>query len=393
MKEKKCDILVVGCGPAGSSAARSAAMKGLKTIIIEKKKIIGTDVKCGEGIGEYLIPYLPFQIPKSQIKWKIDGMFFWTDNISVEKTGKRWKGYSINRKNFDKWLSELAIKENAELYTESELISFEFNEENYIQKAIIKKKSTEYKILPKIVIAADGSESKVLKLLNLYNPKNGDLAEVYSWEMKNLNLFKPHMEQIFTGDFTPSGYAYIFPKSKNIANIGIGGLYPNQKMRKYFDDFLDIEHVKKQVKNAEYVTEKSKPAIWNSITDKWTYNNVILTGDAANQNLKPFIEGVLPSIICGDIAGKIASKMYRNNNFDNDQYKREVFKKLNIHFKNSLELQDYIGNIFTGEGREKYLQFFGIVTELFDYKHILEINNKNYNELKKIIYNIKKKLC
>jgi digeranylgeranylglycerophospholipid reductase len=389
MKEKKCDILVVGCGPAGSSAARSAAMNGLKTIIIEKKKIIGKDVKCGEGIGEYLIPYLPFQIPKSQLKWNINGMFFWTDNISVERTGKRWKGYSISRKNFDWWLSELAIKENAELYNESELISFELNEENYVQKAIINKKSTQYRILPKIVIAADGSESKVLKLLNLYNPKNGDLAEVYSWEMKNLNLYKPHMEQIFTGDFTPSGYAYIFPKSKNTANVGIGGLYPKHKMRKYFDDFLEIEHVKKQVTDGKYVIEKSKPAIWNNITDKWIYNNVILTGDAANQNLKPFIEGVLPSIICGDIAGKIASKMYHNNNFDDNQYKREVFKKLNIHFKNSLELQEYIGNIFSGEYREKYLQFFAIVTELFDYENMSYINKKNYNELKKMILKLK----
>jgi digeranylgeranylglycerophospholipid reductase len=389
MKKKKCDILVVGSGPAGSSAARSAAMNDLKTIIIDKKKIIGEEVKCGEGIGEYLMSYLPFEIPKNQLIWKIDGMFFWTDNISVERLGERWKGYSINRENFDRWLSELAIKENAELFTESELISFDINEDNQIKKAIINRKSNQYEIFPKIVIAADGSESKVLKLLNLYNPKKGDLAEVYSWEMKNLNLYKPHMEQIFTGDFTPSGYAYIFPKSKNIANVGIGGLYPKKKMRKYFDDFLDIGHVKKQVNNAEYVIEKSKPAMWYNITDKWVYNNVILTGDAANQNLKPFIEGILPSIICGDIAGKIASNMYYNNNFNDNQYKIEVFNKLNIHFKISLELQKYIGNIFSRKHREKYLQFFGIVTELFNNENISDTNINNYNELKKMILKLK----
>jgi len=389
MKKMKCDILVIGSGPAGSCAARSAAMTGLKTIIIDKKKIIGKDVKCGEGIGEYLLPYLPFKIPRNQLKWKINGMFFWTDNIYVERTEKRWHGYSIHREEFDKWLSELAIKENAELWTESELIGFEINENNYISKAIINKNTKQYEILPKIVIAADGSESTVLKLLNMYNPTNGDLAEVYSWEMKNLNLYKPHIEQIFTGDFTPSGYAYIFPKSKKVANIGIGGIYPKHKMRKYFDDFLDLNHVKKQVKNAEYVIEKSKPAIWNDITDKWIYNNVVLTGDAANQNLKPFIEGILPAIICGDIAGKIASKICFKNNFDENQYTNKVLKKLDIYFKNSKELQMYIGNIFNKEGKEKYLQFFSIVTELINYENILEINKKNYDELKKMILKLK----
>ena len=31
----RCDVLVVGAGPAGSSAARAAAKKGLKTILID----------------------------------------------------------------------------------------------------------------------------------------------------------------------------------------------------------------------------------------------------------------------------------------------------------------------------------------------------------------------
>ena len=36
------------------------------------------------------------------------------------------------------------------------------------------------------------------------------------------------------------------------------------------------------------------------------FGNVLFTGDAANQNFKPYVEGILPSIICGDIAGKTA---------------------------------------------------------------------------------------
>ncbi len=246
----------------------------------------------------------------------------------------------------------------------------------------MKKKEKLFEILPKVVIAADGCESTVLKLLDLYHPKSGDIADVYSMEMKNLDLYKPHLEQIFTGEFTPCGYAYIFPKSKHIANIGVGGIYPKKELEKYFDEFLEIPHVKKQTKNADIIIDKSKAAVWNDLTDKWIYGNVILTGDAANQNLKPFIEGIIPSIICGNIAGKFAFSIHTKKNIDNDHYLNEVKNVLNKHFEISKKLQDVIGYLFTKKGKEKYLQFFGIVSELLTTEEIEASENMNYEELK-----------
>ncbi|MEM0493600.1 MAG: FAD-dependent oxidoreductase, partial [Candidatus Thermoplasmatota archaeon] len=48
MDKIKCDVLVVGAGPAGCAAARSAAKNGAKTIFIDKKKEVGVPVLCGE---------------------------------------------------------------------------------------------------------------------------------------------------------------------------------------------------------------------------------------------------------------------------------------------------------------------------------------------------------
>jgi len=388
----ECDVLVVGAGPAGSSAARSAAMNGAKTIFIDKKEEIGVPVQCAEGIGKYLFPHLPFKIPKEQLIWKIDGMFFWADDIFIEKIGDQWKGYSVDRRRFDKWLSELAVKNGAELWTSTELVEFEFDNDNNVKKTLVKRNKKNFEIYPKVVVAADGCESTVLKLLNLYHPKKGDLAEVYSWEMKNLDLYKPHLEQIFTGDFTPSGYAYIFPKSKNVANVGVGGIYPEKKLEKYFEEFLEIDHVKKQVKNAEYIIEKSKKAVWSDLVDKWIYENVILTGDAANQNLKPFIEGILPSIICGDIAGKKAFYTYHKKEDHGENYEDEVKKILNVNFEISKQIFDCVGHIFAKKGKEKYLQFFGIVTQLLNMEKIEELENMNYNELKSEILKVKNEM-
>lgn len=386
--EKNCDVLIIGAGPAGSSAARSAAMHGAKTIFIDKKEEIGKPVQCAEGIGAYLFPYLPFQIPNEHLVWKMDGMYFQADDIAIEKKGDFWKSYSCDRRNFDRWLSHLATEKGANLIKKAELTDLELDEENTVKKAIVHKDKKAIEIKPQTVIAADGVESTVLKLLKLYHPKNGDLAEVYSWEMKNLDLYKPNLEQVFTGDFTPSGYAYIFPKGKHTANIGVGGIYPEKKLETYFEEFLENPHVKKQVKNADFVIEKTKKAVWNDLTKYQIIQNVILSGDVANHNLKPFIEGILPAIISGNAAGKTSADFIKNK-----KNKLSYSKTLNEEFikfiKDSEAIKEITTEILKQKNKKKYLQFFGIITELLHFQNLMKTYEMSYEEIKSMIIGMK----
>jgi digeranylgeranylglycerophospholipid reductase len=386
-----CDVLVVGAGPAGCAAARSAALKGVRTILIDKKREIGFPVHCAEGIGRYLFPYLPFRIPRKYLIWNIEGIVFRTDDICILRRGDPWCGYNIERKDFDKWLSEVSVSCGAELWTDSNLIGLRVGEDGNVKKAIINKRGKNVEVSPKVLVAADGSESTVLKLLNLYKPKKHSIAEVYSWEIKNVKLYKDHFEQIFIGEFTPpGGYAYIFPKSKNVANVGVGGAFPKKKMVDYFEDFMQIKYISEQMANAEFVIEKSKSAVIDDITDKWVYENILLAGDTANQNLKPFIEGILPSIICGNIAGNLGANMCSKKKLDNEYYLRMVNKRLGGNFENSKQFQDAIEYIFSKDGKNRYLQFFGIVSGLLELRRIKEFEDMTDDEIRdKLLRRIK----
>ena len=46
------DILVIGAGPAGSSAAKHAALNGAKVLMIDKKSEIGSPKRCAEGVSK-----------------------------------------------------------------------------------------------------------------------------------------------------------------------------------------------------------------------------------------------------------------------------------------------------------------------------------------------------
>jgi digeranylgeranylglycerophospholipid reductase len=377
----ECDVLVVGAGPAGSSAARAAAEAGAKTIFIDKKKEIGVPVQCAEAIGEYLIPFLPFTIPEEFLKWKIDGLSFWTEDITIKRKGGSWTGYAIDRDSFDNWLANNAIRAGAKLHLETELIDLEFGENYRVTKAIVEIGDGVKEIEPKVVIAADGVDSIMLDLLGLKKEKKGSTGEIKSFEMHNLRLDNPHYDQLFMGDFAPGAYGYIFPKSKNTANVGTGFLFHQKSLDRCYEEFLEIPKVKRQIKNAICIKEKTGRVPFCYLTDKWVYGNVLLAGDVANQNFKPLIEGFLPAIVCGDLAGKRVAK-YLTGKAVLDSYPQDIENKLGFLIKNSDILLNIAYDLLQSEEKKEMLLTLGMNTNIFSYKKIEKLKKENYETLK-----------
>jgi len=378
-------VLVVGAGPAGASAAYKAASNGLKTIIIDKKIEIGVPIQCAEAIGKYLIPLVPFKIPKNQFIWDIHGISIYYDDLMITKTGNDWAGYSINREKFDKWLFNKAIKANARSILNCELVDLKFENE-YAKHAYVKAGNRTKKIKFKILIACDGVYSTVREICNLGYEKIGSIAHVYSFEMKNLNIKNPEFEQVYVGEFTPSGYAYIFPKSKNKANVGVGGIFPKKKMETYFSEFLEIPYVKKQLKNGKIIDNRSGYAPFAGFGHDIVFNNILFAGDSANQNIKPFIEGILPGVICGYYAGKIAAKTIRSNNIIQlNEYPKTINKILGEIFENSNPLIDIMIDLFRMQDKKKYYLIFAIAASLIKPNEIKYLKNLDDNEIEKII--------
>jgi digeranylgeranylglycerophospholipid reductase len=301
-----CDVLVVGGGPAGSSAARASAKNGANTILIEKRERID-QVSCAEGVGSYLFPLLPFKIPRNQLIWRIEGISFSDGEMEIIQKGPFYKGWSIERKNFDNWLLNSAKENGSQITMDAELTDLKYSNDYDVKEVTIKIGKTSKIIKPKILIAADGVESSVAKKLGIYEKKTQGIGYVHSWEMKDVKLKHKHIEQMYFGDFAPGVYAYVFPKSESSANIGVGSSKGKKNIEKYFEEFLN-EIIKSQIKNAKKTIDRSGEAPIKYSIPKICYGNVIFTGDAANQNFKPYAEGILPSVICGDIAGKTASR-------------------------------------------------------------------------------------
>ena len=379
-----CDVLVIGAGPAGSTAARAAASAGANTILIEKKGEIGVPVQCGEGIGAYLFSFLPFKIPEEQLVWKLTEISLWADGVTVTRTGRLWTTYMINRNVFDTWLAKRAEVAGAHVLTNTELISLEFNDDCTVTQATVKTPGGEKLIKPRVVIAADGVDSTVLKLLGFKIDKKTTCGKVLSFEMTNLHLSAPRSFQLFLGDFAPGVYAYILPKSRTTANVGAGTIVPQKKVKHCYEEFLELPPVKSQLKDGAVVADKSGWAPIRYFTDKWVYGNVLLVGDAANQNFKPFVEGIIPTIICGDLAGKTASEFIRGKS-SLSAYPNRVRDTLGSFFLDSDQLIPVLYKQGTSSPTKEHLLRLLLFANIISVKQLEQLECADETKIKNII--------
>jgi digeranylgeranylglycerophospholipid reductase len=379
-----CDVLVVGGGPGGSSAARAAAAAGARTILIERKREIGVPVQCGEGIGAYLIPFLPLRIPREQLVWQLNEIAFWAQGSTIMRAGKLWTTYMLNRDSFDAWLARGAEEAGAQVCTSTELIGLTRNEAGTVTAATVRTPAGEHEFRPRVVIAADGVDSTVLKLLGFAIDKKTTCGKVVSYELTGLRLTKPRSFQVFLGEFAPGVYAYILPKSATRANVGAGTIDPQQRVKRCYEAFLELPTVAEQLRTGVVVREKSGWAPIRYFTAKWVYGNVVLVGDAANQNFKPFVEGIIPTIICGDLAGKTASDYLRGRG-SLERYTARVKAKLGSFFADSDELTPllYVSG-WSSDPKQCLLRLclFANIISLQQFEHMVQAD---YTTIKRIV--------
>jgi digeranylgeranylglycerophospholipid reductase len=118
------DLIVVGAGPAGSTAAWQAAELGLSVLLLEKRQEIGSPVRCAEGVPHealtgFLEPdplWISARVDRAQIVARIDG------RVAQRWTGGGDLGYVLERRIFDRALAERAARRGAQVWVKTAAI-------------------------------------------------------------------------------------------------------------------------------------------------------------------------------------------------------------------------------------------------------------------------------
>lgn len=378
------DVTISGLGLAGLSALKALKDKNanLRVAAIEKQNMVAERIECAEGIAAYLMPFLPFKLNDNALQWKIKGMKLNAFNETITRTGMLWNGFTLNRRILQENIFNEA-KNNAEILFNSTIV--EINQKKEFLELKLNNKKT---IKTRFLIASDGIKSNVFKIL--FPEKKVEMADVKNVEMHNLKLENPLFEEIYFTDATPLGYGYIFPKSKKTANIGIGGINTIKKIEDSFNEFIEMPKVKKQLENARIIEDKSGSAPLY-VPEKINTENIIFVGDAANHNLKPFLEGIIPAIRFGYDAGIAVINAVAKEKELNKAFEERIDNALKKMLEESNDLMVLLRELYSSKNENKHALLLGLFSNCLTKKEINALKKENKEKIMKKIKTNKNK--
>ena len=321
------DILVVGAGPSGSLAAKEAALHGAKVILIDRKSAIGSPKRCAEGVSKNGLAELGIKPDPRWIARDLKGVRLvapngtnvWLDNDTIQLPES---GYILERKVFDKHMAMDAARAGATIMIKTNATALERVEDGIIITA--DHFGEEIKIHAHIVIAADGPESKIGRWAGLESSTAPEYMESCAqYEMAGVEMENNRDIALFFGSVSPGGYAWIFPKGDDIANVGLGVL-------KTHTDKTAIEHLDEFVKNCPE-TKNAQPVELNvggdpvgGIIKDRIGDNILVVGDAAGF-VNPLTGGGINSALeSGVYAGIVAAQAIQEGDYSKKKFEEYV---------------------------------------------------------------------
>ena len=337
----KYDVVVVGSGPAGSVTARFAAESGANVLIIERRQEVGVPVLCGEGISKKVDDFKVLE-GRRWIANNMEGARIFSPDGTMVKLAADMAGdetgYVLYRDIFDQELARGAIRAGAELMLNTYAVDV-LKENGKVNGVKAKQFGKEFDIEADIIVGADGVESKIGRWAGMKTTlKPYDLETCVQYTLSNVEFDKEYCDFYLGKKIAPGGYVWVFPKGKDIANVGIGILAslsePGMPL-KLLDKFIDSHPELKKGEPLRFLAGAvpvAEPI--ESVRD-----NLLLIGDAARQVDPITGGGLMASIEAGEIAGETIGKAVGEQRFDKkmlssyeEKLENTVYKKLKRNY-------------------------------------------------------------
>ncbi|KYK34041.1 MAG: hypothetical protein AYK22_00990 [Thermoplasmatales archaeon SG8-52-3] len=367
----KYDVVVVGAGPAGSTAAKFLSEKGIKVLLLDKDKF-PRDKPCGGGLPVRVFnrfPYINDDFIESYsysasaysptLKYKLE---FQRDEPLIAM---------ILRKKFDNQLVKLAINSGTKFIDKKTVIDIKIS--NNSAKILLDDKTT---FESDIVIGADGIWSTIAKKIGLCkNYKNICMCvfEEYNVNQKTLDRYLGETRRchIHFKVNKSAGYGWVFPKKEHI-NIGVTEFRQaihNQKNKKTikekYIEYLKILKKDKVLPEDFEIGRIRGAALPTRPLEKTYSDRVIICGDAAGFANPVTGEGIFHAMASGEIAAEVITRALEKNN-TSEKFLSKYQKNWYKDFGKDLKLLYKISDLW-GKENEKFIDIICKDDKLSEY--------------------------
>ncbi len=351
MESLKFDVIIVGAGPAGCTAAWMLSGKGLKIALLDKDTFPREKI-CGDAFGAdvtkqfHLIDKaLTEKLQQFTKKIPSNGVRFFSPNhklldiaftVPEDKFGG---GFVAKRFDFDNfYFSEITALPDVTIFQNQQVTGVVSSDD----KILLKTATLSFEA--SMALGADGAQSVLNKKLTENKVEKNHYCAGLRQYFANVKGFHPqnHIELHFYKDLLP-GYLWIFPLPNNNANVGLGILSSEVSRKKInlkekLTDLLNNHpNLKERFRDAtplENIQGYGLPL--GSIKRSISGTRFLLLGDAAGL-IDPFTgEGIANAIRSGRVGASHVLKAFEHNRFDADfnlNYDKEIYHKMWTEFR------------------------------------------------------------
>lgn len=310
------DVIVVGAGPGGSTAARHLARAGLGTLLIEKYKMPRYK-PCGGGLTAKIRDVLDIDFSPTIEDTIQYGSY--SDGTSRRYTLNFGPtlGWCVMRTRFDQLLAEHAADAGADLREGCTVDRVELDEK---QVAVHVGQET-YRA--QVIVGADGANGLVARTAGLQRHERVGVALEAELQVSDQSL------EIWRGtwhaDFgaAEGGYGWIFPKADHLS-VGVATLiFPerHQNLRRRLDRFIEQEP---SLQGAKTLLLRGAKVPIGGVSPRVHRPRLVLVGDAAGV-ADPFTgEGIYQAIKSANLAAQEITAAFTRGDFSFENYTRKI---------------------------------------------------------------------
>jgi len=330
------DVIIVGAGPAGASAALEFARFGMHVLVIEKESL-PRKKPCGGAMPSSIEKLLNIDISKVvKNRTKVQKLYHNYENEVTKKVSIESAPILINRSEFDMFLLEQARAVgtgNLEIMDKCRVVSV--GESPQMVHVVLENG----KILEaKYLIAADGALGKIASSIGLMKKKK--FAPSLDAEITtSAQYYDKHQDTMVMNYFcVPNGYGWIFPKEKNRFSCGVLTWGKALDLKNELDDFIAKSFPKGSIDSIE-ISGYPIPIYQGS--QQISTHRILLAGDAAALVDPVSGEGIRFAMHSGKIAAIVIMEAFNRdmespNNCVSAKYQKMINEEIEKELKAKL---------------------------------------------------------
>ena len=347
---KNYDLAIIGGSFSGLACANSASVRGLKTVLFDKKKAPETSTQS-TGI---FVKEIADQIDlPSRLTRKIHGVRLYSPNLNyIDLVSPGYYFLATDTCRVLKWLAAQAADSGCELRF-GQNVTDAYMSDSHI---VLPNQQTTCSYL----VGADGVRSRTAKLFNL--GQNTQVLLGIEYEVEGLNNLDGDFLHVFLDSELAPGYiAWVVP-GVIYSQVGLASKYPRKPNIKAFYNIIEQNFGGKTTK---IISRRGGFIPCGGVVKPFAKNNICLLGDAAGMVSPMTAGGIHPAIEIGRLLGIAVSDYLQDKGFAPGQ-----------------KIEKHIPSYFVKQGLRKFSDFINPPNFLFNFL----INNSLFRKSAQLIF-------